>query len=422
MCSGTWRARGNLPEGPQVGAIESHAPRCHENPEGQHGKTRSDEANPDTLDDSSSHERPGPAGRPGHRQRAAESWLRGLRGERTRNPREFRPGPAVIQRDTEVVYRVGVSLADQEAVEQGLRAELTASGEIPVPVVATRTQSRRVVSYTGVVRQDLTIDPEDPRYQSFSVGYGRSWDEAERSATTLNDRFATNYDGDGYELLVRETWGVARSPANLADEEICSGVYSRRVLDGNRQPPRMLPVESLSRGQRDGRLERSMFQKASSTGAEKSPGTRTGEVSQRVSGLNRRGDPRVSPSSETLMEAVRKASLWTTHPTGVWTYFDQDGQEMFTIGYLVPGERPPAAALSGSDAVRDNGAHFDTWTVTAIAGQRLVITMERRSWMPTCCWRVKTGRSLPRTTMAASGQMHDRYAGARGRAVSCDRQ
>ena len=136
------------------------------------------------------------------------------------------PVRRVIQRDTAVVYRVGVSLADQQQVERGLREELAMSGEIRCAWSQPGHSHVLVVSYTGVVRQDLTIDPEDPRYQSFAVGYGTSWEEAERSATTLNDRFATNYDGDGYEVLVRETWGVARSPANLADEGICSGVYS----------------------------------------------------------------------------------------------------------------------------------------------------------------------------------------------------
>ena len=32
--------------------------------------------------------------------------------------------------------------------------------------------------------------------------------------------------------------------------------------------------------------------------------------------------------------------------------------------------------MSSSDAVRDNGSHYDNWTVTARSGQRLVIIME----------------------------------------------
>ena len=39
------------------------------------------------------------------------------------------PVRRVIQRDSEIVYRMGVSLADQEQVERGLREELAESGE-----------------------------------------------------------------------------------------------------------------------------------------------------------------------------------------------------------------------------------------------------------------------------------------------------
>ena len=49
------------------------------------------------------------------------------------------PVRRVIQRDTEVVYRMGVSLADREQVERGLREELATLGRDPVCVVATRS-------------------------------------------------------------------------------------------------------------------------------------------------------------------------------------------------------------------------------------------------------------------------------------------
>ena len=119
------------------------------------------------------------------------------------------PVRRVIDKDTEVVYRVGVRLADQEEVEEGLLAELSGSGEARCVRSDREHGHVVVVSYQGVVRQDLAIDPEDPRYQLFSVGYGTSWEEAEENATRLDGRFTTNYDGGGYEVLVRESWAVA---------------------------------------------------------------------------------------------------------------------------------------------------------------------------------------------------------------------
>ncbi len=125
------------------------------------------------------------------------------------------PVRRVIDTDTQVVYRIGVPLADQEEVEASLVAELAGSGGVRC-VSSEQGQSHLVVvSYQGVVRQDETIDPEDPRYQLFSVGYGTSWPRAEQNATRVSGRFTTNYDGSGYEVIVREQWsagGAAEAP------------------------------------------------------------------------------------------------------------------------------------------------------------------------------------------------------------------
>ena len=123
------------------------------------------------------------------------------------------PVRRVLRRDTELVYRVGVNLADQAQVERSVTAELGTASEVSCAWSSAGQNHLIVVSYQGVVRGDLTIDPEDPRYQSFSVGYGTDWEEAEQFATRVNDRFATNYDGNGYEVLVRETWGVGGAVA-----------------------------------------------------------------------------------------------------------------------------------------------------------------------------------------------------------------
>ncbi len=131
------------------------------------------------------------------------------------------PVQRVVDKDVQVVYHVGVRLADQDEVEANLLEELSGPEETRC-VRSDREHSHVVVvSYQAVVRGDLTIDPEDPRYRQFSVGYGRSWDEAEQYATRVSGRFMTNYDGGGYEVLVRESWAVAadaREAASRATE------------------------------------------------------------------------------------------------------------------------------------------------------------------------------------------------------------
>ncbi len=142
------------------------------------------------------------------------------------------PVRRVIDTDTQVVYSIGVSVADQEEVEAGLVAELSGSEEIRC-VSSEQGQSHLVVvSYQGVVRQDETIDPEDPRYQLFSVGYGTSWPRAEENATKGSSRFTTNYDGSGYEVIVREQWnagGAAEAPRPAAPSVTPGGGGDRRV-------------------------------------------------------------------------------------------------------------------------------------------------------------------------------------------------
>ncbi len=166
------------------------------------------------------------------------------------------PVRRVIRRDTEVVYRLGVDLSGRAEAEEALRAELGASGEVSCAWSQPGQSHVVVVSYSGVVRQDLTIDPEDPRYQRFAVGYGMSWEEAEQFATALNDHFATNYDGAGYEVLVQETWGVARGAASPAGAQPPPVGAEDASLDA---PPRSpfspsppIPTNELCTGQTPG--------------------------------------------------------------------------------------------------------------------------------------------------------------------------
>ena len=113
-----------------------------------------------------------------------------------------------MRTDQEVIYRTGVDLAGRDALESDLRSELDAHAEIWCAWSDIGDTHVMIIRYTGAVRLDLTLDPEDPRFQAFGVGYGTSWEEAEQFATRLDDRFVSYNDGSGYEVLVQETWSA----------------------------------------------------------------------------------------------------------------------------------------------------------------------------------------------------------------------
>ena len=129
------------------------------------------------------------------------------------------PVRRVIRKDVELVYRVAVEFADRDEIEAGLREELS-QAEVRCIWSGPGNSHVVVVSYTGVIPLDLTIDPDDPRFQGFTVGYGTDWEGAEANAR-LDARFDTYNDGSGYEVIVREQWNVggARRTAGAAREE-----------------------------------------------------------------------------------------------------------------------------------------------------------------------------------------------------------
>ena len=137
---------------------------------------------------------------------------------------QAKPIRRVYTEDMEVVYRTGVDLGRREQMEGALRAELGSYPEVWCAWSDPGDDHAVVVSYTGVLRQDLTVDPEDPRFQAFSAGFGQNFDEAEAEATRISQRFSTYYDGSGYEVLLRERWsggagtaGEDRQPARSAE-------------------------------------------------------------------------------------------------------------------------------------------------------------------------------------------------------------
>ena len=126
-------------------------------------------------------------------------------GSETRT-HQAKPIRRVYTEDMEVVYRTGVDLGQRDQMEGALRSELGSYPEVWCAWSGPGDDHAVVVSYTGVLRQDLTVDPEDLRFQAFSVGFGQNFNEAETEATRISQRFSTYYDGSGYEVLLREHW------------------------------------------------------------------------------------------------------------------------------------------------------------------------------------------------------------------------
>ena len=147
----------------------------------------------------------------------------------------------VYTEDMEIVYRIGVDIGQRDQMERNLGSELGSYPEVWCAWSDPGDDHAVIISYTGVIRQDLTVDPEDPRFQAFTVGFGEDFDEAETQATTISQRFSSQNDGSGYEVLLRETWSVAEGavaegqwagvrPAGRAD--LYGKLLSRLVLDG----------------------------------------------------------------------------------------------------------------------------------------------------------------------------------------------
>lgn len=138
----------------------------------------------------------------------------------------------IYTEDMEVVYRIAVDIDQRAEVERTLRSELGSYPDVWCVWSDPEDDHAVVVSYTGVIREDLTVDPEDPRFQAFSVGFGTGFDEAETRATTIDQRFSSQSDGSGYEVLLRENRGeralaADRAPApSVPEGRICTEDYS----------------------------------------------------------------------------------------------------------------------------------------------------------------------------------------------------
>ena len=154
-------------------------------------------------------------------------------GSETRT-HQANPIRRVFTEDMEIVYRIGVDIGQRDQMERTLSSELGSYPEVWCAWSDPGDDHAVIISYTGVIRQDLTVDPEDPRFQAFTVGFGEDFDEAETQATTISQRFSSQNDGSGYEVLLRETWSVAEGVVAGGSERgfsppegpICTGDYS----------------------------------------------------------------------------------------------------------------------------------------------------------------------------------------------------
>ena len=156
----------------------------------------------------------------------------------------------VYTEDMEIVYRIGVDIGQRDQVERDLSSDLGSYPEVWCAWSDPGDDHAMIISYTGVIRQDLTVDPEDPRFQAFSVGFGTDFDAAEMQATTINQRFSSQNDGSGYEVLLRETWSVAdgsvaERPAAVGGERGFSRLRMGRSVRGER-PPRAVGRKPLT--------------------------------------------------------------------------------------------------------------------------------------------------------------------------------
>ena len=99
------------------------------------------------------------------------------------------PVRRVITEDVAVAYRVGVGADDREGMEQSLIGELGDPAEASCAWSGPGDNYVVIIQYTGAIRLDLMLDPDDPRFQAFAVGYGASAEAAEENATRVDAPF-----------------------------------------------------------------------------------------------------------------------------------------------------------------------------------------------------------------------------------------
>jgi hypothetical protein len=237
----------------------------------------------------------------------------------------------------EIVYRIGVDIGQRNQVERDLSSDLGSYPEVWCAWSDPGDDHAVIISYTGVIRQDLTVDPEDPRFQAFSVGFGTDFDEAETQATTIDQRFSSRNDGSGYEVLLRETWGVANGVA-------------ARVSEREFSPP-------------DGPIC-------------------TGRASSEGCWMEVSNQPRCYlwnpfPQDDETVEWSGECSAGIAHGRGETTWYENNVVQETNIGPRQAGKSEGFWVISSPDGSRSEGSYVDgqrdgTWTVHFDNGVRAV--------------------------------------------------
>ncbi len=115
--------------------------------------------------------------------------------------------PRTFRKDEELGYVTDVDPAYREGAEQAVREHLSGYTRVWCEWSGPGDTHVVVVAFDAVFRRDHKVDPADPRFPNFAVGFGTGWDDAEAHATSLNEHFITYSDGSGHNPLVQLRWG-----------------------------------------------------------------------------------------------------------------------------------------------------------------------------------------------------------------------
>ena len=115
--------------------------------------------------------------------------------------------PETFRRDVEMGYLTDVDPAYREQAEQAAREHLAGYARVWCEWSGPGDTHVMVVSFDAVFRRDDKVDPGDPRFTHFAIGYGTSWDGAEANATSLNERFTAYTDGSPFSTVLQLRWG-----------------------------------------------------------------------------------------------------------------------------------------------------------------------------------------------------------------------
>ena len=250
----------------------------------------------------------------------------------------------------EIVYRIGADIGQRDQVERVLSSDLGSYPEVWCAWSDPGDDHAVIISYTGVIRQDLTVDPEDPRFQAFSVGFGTDFDAAEMQATTIDQRFSSQNDGSGYEVLLRETmeycgggpWRRSAAPEPNLPEGPNLHREKRPLRAAGRRSPTILDVTCgiPDRRMASAQTGAASARRVSPRGGEKSGGPGTMEVLLGADCF--RAGSRTAPGPITTEgrddNLVRSVGPWVNGELhGTWVLYYANGNQ--GGGPYVNGER-----------------------------------------------------------------------------------